>query len=356
MVPWCRRVVDSSRFQNLVVAAILLSVLLVGLESYPFLAPYGELLRSVEGLLLGFFVMELLIRITADSPRPWGFFGSAWNVFDFAIVVVCFLPSSQFAVVLRMARILRVLRLGSTRQQDQIRYLKHVELAQAHQALEAAYQQLHVEKARSERLLLNILPGLIAQRLKDKPEIIADSFPDVSVLFADIVGFTRMSGHESPETMVARLDQIFSRFDGLAEHYGVEKIKTIGDAYMVVSGVPQPCEDHLERIAWMALGMQRELDAFNHQQGLNLEIRIGLHAGPVVAGVIGQRKFIYDLWGDTVNIASRMESTGVPGRIQLPSSTAARLDDRFEVQTRGTVQVKGKGEICTGFLIAYREN
>ena len=363
MIEWCRRVRESIGFQNAVVTAIMLSVLMVGLEGYPGLRErYGQVLILVENLALGFFVVELLIRITAFAPRPWRFFKSPWNVFDFVIVAACFLPSSQFAVVLRMARILRVMRLGTTRQQAEIRHLKHVELSAAYRKLddaygrlEDAYRQLDAEKARSERLLLNILPQLIAQRLKTRQDIIADSFPDVSVMFADIVGFTRMSGEVSAETMVARLDKVFSRFDRLAEHYGVEKIKTIGDAYMAVSGVPRPRDDHLQALARMALDMYRELDSFNGEEGLELAIRVGIHAGPVVAGVIGKRKFIYDLWGDTVNIASRMESTGVPGRIQLPAATAARLDADFRLEPRGPVAVKGKGEITTCFLVAYRE-
>jgi len=362
-VAWCRRLRESAGFQNAVVLAIIASVLVVGLEDYaPLRARFGGLLSALENLALGFFVVELAIRITAFAPRPWQFFASGWNVFDFVIVALCFLPASQFAVVLRMARILRILRLGSTRQQAEIRRLKHVELTEAYRKLDDAYwelddayRQLNAEKARSERLLLNILPQLIAQRLKTHPDIIADSFGDVSVMFADIVGFTRMSGEVSPEIMVARLDKVFSRFDRLAEHYGVEKIKTIGDAYMAVAGVPQPHDDHLTAIAHMALDMHRALDEFNREEGLDLAIRVGLHAGPVVAGVIGERKFIYDLWGDAVNVASRMESTGVPGRIQLPEATAWRLDGRFRVEKRGPVAVKGKGEIITYFLLDFRE-
>ena len=171
------------------------------------------------------------------------------------------------------------------------------------------------EQERAEQLLLNILPGPIAQRLKKSPELIAERFSAVTVLFSDLVGFTQLSARLDPGHLVALLDEIFTRFDALADRFGLEKIKTIGDSYMVVAGLPAPCEDHAIRGARMALAMRDELVKFSEQRGYGLQMRLGLHTGEVVAGVIGKRKFSYDLWGDTVNVASRMESHGEPGRI-----------------------------------------
>jgi class 3 adenylate cyclase len=206
--------------------------------------------------------------------------------------------------------------------------------------------QLIEEKNReNERLLLNILPGEIATRLKEGEQEIADSFTDVTVLFGDIVGFTALSSKTSAAEIVDLLNGLFSRFDQAAEELGIEKIKTIGDCYMAVCGLPKPCSDHAERMARMALRMADATRRYGEEKGINLQLRIGLNSGPVVAGVIGVTKFIYDLWGDTVNLASRMESTGVPGGIQVTRSVYEQLKDHFEFESRGVVQVKGKGEI-----------
>jgi class 3 adenylate cyclase len=197
----------------------------------------------------------------------------------------------------------------------------------------------------NEALLLNILPGEIADRLKGGESDIADSFADVTVLFGDLVGFTSLSARMSPDEIVDMLNGLFSRFDRVAIELGTEKIKTIGDCYMAVCGLPKPCSDHAERMARMALRMLQETREHGKEKGLGLQMRIGLNSGPVTAGVIGASKFIYDLWGDTVNLASRMESTGVPGEIQVTRSVYERLKDRFQMDCRGMVQVKGKGEI-----------
>jgi adenylate cyclase len=218
-------------------------------------------------------------------------------------------------------------------------------------SLEKLNTLLDAERAKAERLLRNILPASIAERLKDKHETIADSFPEVSVLFADIVGFTGLSSKVSAEELVVMLNEIFSRFDALAEEHGLEKIKTIGDAYMIVAGLPDPRPDHAEALARMALDMQAALDAFNAAHGTELAIRIGINTGPVVAGVIGTKKFIYDLWGDAVNIASRMESSGVPGRVQVSESTHDKLRGKLEMEPRGAIEVKGKGEMRTWLLV-----
>jgi len=197
----------------------------------------------------------------------------------------------------------------------------------------------------NEALLLNILPGEIADRLKSGESEIADSFADVTVLFGDLVGFTALSARMSPDEIIDMLNGLFSRFDRVANELGIEKIKTIGDCYMAVCGLPKPCSDHAERMARMALRLLHETREHGNEKGLGLQMRIGINSGPVAAGVIGTSKFIYDLWGDTVNLASRMESTGVPGAIQVTRSVYERLKDNFQLECRGVVQVKGKGEI-----------
>jgi class 3 adenylate cyclase len=197
----------------------------------------------------------------------------------------------------------------------------------------------------NERLLLNILPPEIAARLKGGEQEIADSFADVTVLFGDLVGFTALSSHTSATDIVDMLNGLFSLFDEAAAELGIEKIKTIGDCYMAVCGLPRPCADHADRMARMALRMVEATRKYGEEKGMDLRLRIGINSGPVVAGVIGTTKFIYDLWGDTVNLASRMESTGVPGQIQVTRSVYERLKDSYEFESRGTVQVKGKGEI-----------
>jgi class 3 adenylate cyclase len=204
----------------------------------------------------------------------------------------------------------------------------------------------------NERLLRSILPEAVVRRLKAGEERIADRVEAASVLFADIVGFTTLAGGLSPEQVVDLLDDLFTRFDALAAEHGVEKIKTIGDCYMAVAGVPEPQPDHAERIADLALAMLSELRTVNDERGSALELRIGLHTGPLVAGVIGRSKFIYDLWGDAVNLASRLESSGVPGRVQVSGALHAALADRFTFEERGEVELKGKGKLRTWFLLA----
>jgi adenylate cyclase len=218
-------------------------------------------------------------------------------------------------------------------------------------ALDRAHRLLQVERAKSERLLLNVLPQSIAERLKEREDVIADAFSHVTVLFADIVGFTPYAERFPPDMSVQTLNELFSDFDALVKRGGLEKIKTIGDAYMVAGGLPEPRPDHAEAIAEMGLEM---LEAAAHRtlrDGVPIRLRIGIDSGPVVAGVIGQRKFSYDLWGDTVNTASRMESHGVPGRIQVTERVRGLLGDRFVFRERGTIEVKGKGPMRTYFLV-----
>jgi len=206
------------------------------------------------------------------------------------------------------------------------------------------------ERAKSERLLLNVLPASVAARLRDSEGTIADGFDEVTVLFADIVDFTTMSATAAPEEVVELLNGLFSWFDRLAEKHGLEKIKTIGDAYMVAGGLPVPRADHAEAVAEMALEMMAGLDAVDHRLGSAVQLRIGIDTGPAVAGVIGVRRFIYDLWGDTVNTASRMESHGLPGTIQVTDRTYQQLRGHYAFKEREPVLVKGKGEMKTWLL------
>ncbi len=204
--------------------------------------------------------------------------------------------------------------------------------------------RLAAERARAESLLLNVLPEAVAKELKATGATTARRFDSISVLFADIVGFTPLSASMEPEEMVSQLNEVFSYFDSLADRYGCEKIRTIGDNYMVACGVPVPTDDHAETLASMAL------DMVSYAATSPLSFRLGINSGPVVAGVIGRRKFQYDVWGDTVNTASRMESQGEPGRIQITQATYELIKDRFDTTPRGEVEIKGKGMLRTWFV------
>jgi adenylate cyclase len=216
---------------------------------------------------------------------------------------------------------------------------------------ERAAKVLALEREKSERLLLNVLPEPIAARLKEAEGIIADGFDEATVLFADIVDFTPLSERIRPEEVVALLDRVFTAFDELTDRHGLEKIKTIGDAYMVAGGIPVPRPDHAEAIAEMALAMRTLCADLSPAQGVPVTVRMGMDTGPVVAGVIGRQKFIYDLWGDTVNTASRMESHGVPGEIQVTVRVFDRLKASYAFQPRGMVPVKGKAEMEAYLLL-----
>lgn len=222
------------------------------------------------------------------------------------------------------------------------------------EALRKTNARLHHEQQKSENLLLSILPSPIARQLKHQQSPIAEGFASATVLFADLVNFTSLAAQLSPSELVGLLNEIFSRFDVLSERFGLEKIKTIGDAYMVVGGLPQPSTNHARAIAEMALAMREELQAFNLQYDLNCQLRIGINTGPVVAGVIGKKKFIYDLWGDTVNVASRMESQGQSGEIQVTEATYACLRGEYEFESRGEIPIKGKGLLQTYWLLGRR--
>jgi len=223
------------------------------------------------------------------------------------------------------------------------------EIRRARLAMEAEYD-------RSERLLTNILPTTIAQRLKDPTRnIVADKYDDASILFADIAGYTKRASDTNPSELVRFLDRLYTDLDALVDRHGLEKIKTSGDSYMVVSGVPEPRPDHIEALACLALDMADAVSDLKDPQGREVPLRIGLAAGPVVAGVVGARKFFYDVWGDAVNVAARMETTDVEGRIQVPHDVYERLNDKFVLEERGEIDVKGKGMMTTWYLVGRRD-
>jgi len=223
------------------------------------------------------------------------------------------------------------------------------QIASAEAAMEQEYQ-------RSEALLANILPASVADRLKDRSNsVIADKYDDASILFADIAGYTERASDTSPEELVAFLDGLYTSLDALVTRHGLEKIKTSGDAYIVVSGVPQPRPDHLEALADLALDIADTVAGLTDSRGRAVPLRIGMASGPVVAGVVGSQRFFYDVWGDAVNVASRMQSTSAVGRIQVPEPVYRRLRDRFVFEERGDVDVKGKGVMRTWYLVG-RDN
>ncbi|WP_280831048.1 adenylate/guanylate cyclase domain-containing protein [Mycolicibacterium frederiksbergense] len=223
------------------------------------------------------------------------------------------------------------------------------EIARAEQAMEAEYQ-------RSEKLLGNILPTTIAQRLKDPSRtVIADKYDDASILFADIAGYTERASDITPTDLVRFLDGLYTDLDALVERHGLEKVKTSGDSYMVVAGVPMPRSDHIEALACLALDVAEAVADLKDPRGRAVPLRIGLAAGPVVAGVVGARKFFYDVWGDAVNVASRMETTDIAGRIQVPQNVYDRISHAFVLEERGDVEVKGKGLMHTWYLVGRRD-
>jgi len=228
--------------------------------------------------------------------------------------------------------------------------LLHVEIRRKNEELKKLFDQVVAERKVSERLALHVPPDSIAARLQARPDVTADSFADVTVLIADIVGFAELTPAVSPERLALLLDEIFTSFDGHAKGRGLKKIKTLGNSYMAAAGVPVPSRDHAVRAAHMALDMVDALDRFNERGGHSLQVRIGIATGAVVAGVIGKRLYLYDVWGDAVNIASRMESHGVAGRVQVSESTRRLLGEPFLLEERGALAVQGQGEVRTWFL------
>ena len=265
---------------------------------------------------------------------------------DFDRIVECiqvgaedYLPKPFNAVLLR-ARVFSSLEKKRLRDLDREHILE----------LQREKEMLHIEQMKSEKLMLNILPKPIADRLKRGEKNIAGSYPEVTVLFSDLVGFTKMSAKKTAPELVKLLNDIFSRFDKRAELLGLEKIKTIGDAYMAVGGLPIPRSDHAEIVADMALGMYQDLADFNQANQQEIQMRIGIHSGPVVAGVIGFTKFSYDLWGNSVNTASRMESTSGNGRIQVSAITHELLKEHFVLEERELIECKGLGPMLTSYV------
>lgn len=233
-------------------------------------------------------------------------------------------------------------------------HLDEVESARSTLAEQAV--SLEEERQRSEHLLLNVLPATIADRLKGGEEGIAEAFPEVSVLFSDIVGFTKMSARVGAKQVVDMLNEVFGLLDKLAVKHGVEKIKTIGDCYMVAAGVPDRSPTHTQQIAAFSLEMQATIKDYAAKSGRDINMRTGIHTGTVVAGIVGTTKFSYDLWGDVVNIASRMESTGEPGQIQVSDAVRIRLQDDFNFDARGEVEIRGKGPMHTWYLTGRAEH
>jgi len=249
------------------------------------------------------------------------------------------------------------------------RVTAHLTIRALQQSLQARNEQLQqeiVERKRveaalrrsqkqSEQLLLNILPQGIVKRLKENPGAIAHQYEEVTVLFADIVDFSRLSSHLAPSELINLLNDIFSIFDELADRHNLEKIKTIGDAYLVVGGLPIPRPDHAEAIASMALDMHLAINEFRSRDGEPFTMRLGINTGPVMAGIIGRKKFSYDLWGNTVNVASRMASLGLSGHTQVTQATYDRLHEQFKFSERGIIDVKGKGEMTTYLLVGRKD-
>jgi adenylate cyclase len=291
-----------------------------------------------------------VLQVLRDSPHhPWppvivisG--GSGSSGIDDAVRCIelgaeDYLPK-PFNPVLLKARVTTSIEKKQLRNQEVLRMRQ----------LKRQHEQLQEEQTRTEQLLLNILPKSIAGRMKAGEERIADACPSVTVMFSDLVGFTKMSRTKSAEDLVELLGELFSKFDLITEKHGLEKIKTIGDSYMLAGGVPVAREDHAEAAADAALEMCRAIDEIRERTGAPIQMRVGMHSGPLVAGVIGIRKFTYDLWGDTVNVASRMESASEPGRINVSAHTAALLEGKFQLAPRGPIEVKSLGPVDTFFV------
>jgi adenylate cyclase len=289
------------------------------------------LVLGIERVVLAGTLMAMglaaMIALEVLVPNDRGV-GPPWSL------TVGFVSSAVSASVLAFATVYYTLR----------------EVARAERAMEAEYE-------RSETLLANILPASIAQRLKDpNRNIIADKYDDASILFADIAGYTKRASDTTPSDLVRFLDRLYTDLDALVDRHGLEKIKTSGDSYMVVSGVPKPRADHVEALACLALDMADAVSDLKDPQGRAVPLRIGLAAGPVVAGVVGARKFFYDVWGDAVNVASRMETTDVAGRIQVPHNIYERINHAFVLEERGEVDIKGKGLMHTWYLVGRRDD
>jgi adenylate cyclase len=309
----CFTIGTGSGLQFYFVVAAALVVLVLGIE------------RILMASLIAALGVAITIALELTVPHDRGL-GPTWTL------TVGFISSVVASAVMIVATIWYTLR----------------EIDRAEAAMESEYE-------RSERLLANILPETIANRLKDPSRsVIADKYDDASILFADIAGYTRRASDTAPADLVRFLDRLYTDLDALVDRHGLEKVKTSGDSYMVVSGVPVPRHDHIEALASLALDMADAVAGLKDARGRDVPLRIGMAAGPVVAGVVGAKKFFYDVWGDAVNVASRMETTDVEGRIQVPDNVYERLRDRFVLEERGVVDVKGKGPMHTWYLVGHR--
>lgn len=310
---FCYTIGTGSGLQFYFLVAATLAVLVIGIE------------RITMAAVIAAAGVVLTIALELTVPHDRGL-GPSWTL------TVGFISSTVSSVVMIVATIWYTLR----------------EIDRAEKAMEAEYQ-------RSEQLLANILPETIARRLKDPTRtVIADKYDDASILFADIAGYTKRASETAPAELVRFLDRLYTDLDALVDRHGLEKVKTSGDSYMVVSGVPIPRADHMEALASLALDMADAVADLKDSEGHDVPLRIGMAAGPVVAGVVGAKKFFYDVWGDAVNVASRMETTDVEGRIQVPDNVYERLHDSFVLEERGHVDVKGKGLMRTWYLVGRR--
>jgi len=312
-----------------------------GIILWGLLAPFGA--------ILFFGVRESVAWFFA-----WAFFTALTGVFDFLLADAY--ATQKLAISLRTSMVFFALNFIAVA--TIIYVLLRYSIQEKHKIqkrLEEAHLQLLAEQYRSEKLLLNILPAQVAVRLKNAEDTIADGFQAATVMFADLVSFTRVAAAMTPEQVFGMLNSIFSAFDDLCERFGLEKIKTIGDAYMAAAGLNSTTSDHTAAIADFALEMQAILQRDYQVNAAHMEIRIGISTGPVVAGIVGKRKFIYDVWGDTVNLASRITSEGMPGTIQCDAATQARLADRFDFTEPQRISLKGKGEM-TVYRLLGRKN
>jgi adenylate cyclase len=290
--------------------------------------------------------IQVLAALKADPTRNHVPIIVSSGVDDLDAVVRCIELGAEDYLLKPVKAVIFRARIAASLERKRLRDIERLRLVQ----VQHEQHLLVLEQEKTERLLLNVLPHSIALRLKQGEHTIAERFDGVTVLFADVVDFSQFASRTEPEDLVSLLNDLFSRFDQLAGQHGLEKIKTIGDSYLVVGGLPERRPDHAEAIADMALEMLTAVESFNGARGGKLRLRIGLNSGPVVAGIIGRQKFSYDLWGSTVNLASRMQSSGVPDCIQVSAATHALLGGKFEFTPRGSVPCKGMGDIETYLL------